>query len=390
MKVCIVGVKGSISLIMMMGIYKSMISGEKVESLLTNTELFKDYSLVNINDMEFGGFDVRADDIVESAIAADHNDIFHVKYDQKLQDLLKKAQVYKGICVNKDSAMTDIIQDEKEAVRECSTLLQALEYIEKDLRLFKGNDDCVMINVASTESIITLSDNHKSLDNFKKALVNNASDITSGQLYAYAAIDAGIPYINFTPSVCADIQALEELSKIRKIPIAGKDGKTGETLLKTILSEMFSIRNLNIDMWYGTNILGNLDGKVLNYQDNKAAKITSKKAVLQKCIGYEPEQQVRIDYMKSMGDNKVAWDYVLFKGFGGAKMNMSFTWQGIDSFLAAPLVIDLLRLTYYAWKKGEYGLQSQFAVFFKTPLGTEENRLSKQYDILVEWIMNTK
>ena len=388
MKICIIGVKGGIATVTMTGLFKSQINGTAVEALLTNTDLLNGFSLVDTNDLQFGGFDVRSENMIESAIIGDQNNIFNLKYDKEVQELLKKVPVYKGVCINGGTAMEDIGSNDSK--RYCSSLSEAVEVIKKDLLAFKGNDECIMVNLASTEATIPLSENHNSIANFRKAISENVDNITPGQLYAYCAVDEGIPYINFTPSICADFPALEELAIEKKVPIVGKDGKTGETLLKTVLSELFKVRNLNVDMWYGTNILGNLDGKVLDYGDNKATKITSKKQVLQKCLGYAPDSQVRIDYMKPMGDNKVAWDYILFSGFGGAKMNLTFTWQGIDSFLAAPLVIDLIRLTHYAWKKGSYGTQRQFSVFFKTPLGTDVNMTSLQYRMLEEWLESTK
>ncbi|GAE88502.1 MULTISPECIES: inositol-3-phosphate synthase [Acetivibrio] len=388
MKICIIGVKGGISTVTMTGIFKSKINGTQVDALLTNTELFKDIPLIDTNSFEFGGFDVRAEGMVESAIIGDQNDIFHIQYDKEVQKCLSEVQVFKGVCINGGTAIEDI--GTSESRKNCNNLAEAVDHIKKELLAFKGNDDCIMVNLASTEATIRMNENHSSIDNFRRAIELNECNITPGQLYAYCAIDEGIPYINFTPSICADFPALEELALERKVPIAGKDGKTGETLLKTVLSELFRVRNLNVEMWYGTNILGNLDGKVLDYGDNKETKIASKKQVLQKCLGYSPDCKVRIDYMKPMGDNKVAWDYILFSGFGGAKMNMTFTWQGIDSFLAAPLVIDLIRLTQYAWKKESYGTQSQFSLFFKTPLGTDVNMTSDQYRILKDWLESTK
>jgi myo-inositol-1-phosphate synthase len=176
-----------------------------------------------------------------------------------------------------------------------------------------------------------------------------------------------------------------ELAQAARIPFAGRDGKTGETLLKTALAPMFPIRALTVEGWYGTNILGNTDGLVLADPDNKASKITSKKGVLEGILGYAPEGDVRIDYFKPLADHKVAWDFIQFRGWGGHRMRMQFTWEGTDSVLAAPLVIDIARLLLLARQRGESGPIGALGLFFKTPEGSSEMNLYKQYDTLLGW-----
>lgn len=384
LKVCIIGIKGGISTILMSGIFKSIKRGIPAGGLLTDTPLFSKCPLVDINDIEFGGFDIRKIDLYESALQNDQFNVLRLENEPGIKEMFDLVPVFKGVTLNCGQAISDIAQNK--SVHSQSSLRNAIKHVCSDLNSFRGEDDCVVINLSSTEESVVLSESHMTLEGFEKALDNNAADITPGQIYAYSAIKEGIPYVNFTPSTCSDIPALVELSNVKKVPQAGKDGKTGETLVKTVLCDMFTIRNLNVDMWYGTNILGNLDGKILDNGQNKSSKIQSKKSVLKGCLGYEPASEVRIDYMQPMGDNKVAWDYILFSGFGGAKMTMTFTWQGIDSFLAAPLVIDLVRLMHMASRKGYYGIQKQFAVFFKSPLNMDVNSLVRQYDILREWV----
>ena len=165
----------------------------------------------------------------------------------------------------------------------------------------------------------------------------------------------------------------------------GHDGKTGETFLKSVLAPAFANRNLEIMSWVGHNIFGNMDGKVLDDPINKQTKVTSKDRLLGQILGYDPQTHISIEYIKSLGDWKTAWDHIHFRGFLGTPMIMTFTWQGCDSILAAPLVLDLFRFTELAARNGETGLLTFLSSFFKSPLGTNENDFSKQFDLLTQW-----
>jgi myo-inositol-1-phosphate synthase len=165
----------------------------------------------------------------------------------------------------------------------------------------------------------------------------------------------------------------------------GNDGKTGETLVKSALAPMFSYRSLKVLSWEGFNILGNMDGRVLDNPLNKAAKIQTKDQVLSKILGYSPHSRVHIDYVPSLDDQKTAWDFIHFQGFLGARMSLQFTWQGYDSILAAPLVLDLARLAELAVRRGESGLMPHLASYFKAPLGVDAFGLHEQYGMLAEY-----
>jgi myo-inositol-1-phosphate synthase len=204
-------------------------------------------------------------------------------------------------------------------------------------------------------------------------------------LYAIAALDLGYPYINFTPSLGSAPEAIRELALERETCHMGHDGKTGETLLKSALAPMFANRNLNIMSWVGHNIFGNMDGKVLDDPANKKTKVTSKDRLLAQILGYSPQTHVSIEYIESLGDWKTAWDHIHFRGFLGTPMAMQFTWQGCDSLLAAPLVLDLIRFTECADRHGERGLLTFLASFFKSPLGVKENDFVRQFQLLEQW-----
>ena len=166
----------------------------------------------------------------------------------------------------------------------------------------------------------------------------------------------------------------------------GSDGKTGETFLKSVLAPAFAKRNLEVMSWVGHNIFGNMDGQILDDPVNKQTKVGSKNKMLAEIMGYEPQSHISIEYIKSLGDWKTAWDHIHFKGFLGTPMTMTFTWQGCDSILAAPLVLDLFRFTELAKQRGETGLLTFLSSFFKSPIGTKEHDFGIQFQQLVDWV----
>ena len=186
-----------------------------------------------------------------------------------------------------------------------------------------------------------------------------------------------MPFVNFTPSIGASPAAIDDLAQQRKVCHAGQDGKTGETLMKTVLAPMFAHRNLEVMSWVGHNIFGNLDSRVLDNPANRASKMETKDQVLQGVLGYDPQTLVTIESIESLGDWKTAWDHIHFRGFLGTPMTLQFTWQGADSALAAPLVLDLVRLVERSSRAGEIGALSHLASFFKSPLGTPATRLCR-------------
>ncbi len=188
--------------------------------------------------------------------------------------------------------------------------------------------------------------------------------------------------MDFTPSTGARLPALAALAAERGLPYAGHDGKTGETLLKSVLAPMFAMRHLAVRSWSGTNLLGGGDGATLADPAANAAKVGSKQRVLAETLGYLPQGGTRIEYVEELGDFKTAWDLVTFAGFLGTGMRMEFTWHGCDSALAAPLVLDLARLTAAAHAAGRHGPLTELAFFFKDPLGATGHALGEQWTVL--------
>jgi len=276
-------------------------------------------------------------------------------------------------------------------VQTAETPRAAIGRIQADLQQFREKhrlDQLVVVNVASTEPPFPLGEPHQNLRRFEAAcqVKGHAPLLPASSLYALAALDLGLPYVNFTPSLGASFPAALELAELRKTVVAGQDGKTGETLLKTVLAPMFALRNLRVLSWVGHNIFGNRDGIVLNDPHNKESKVRTKDQVVSSIVGYKPQTHVSIEYIESLDDWKTAWDHIHFEGFLGVRMMMQFTWQGCDSLLAAPLVIDLARLTLLSQRRGEVGVLRHLACFWKNPMGVSEHDFFKQFAMLGEYV----
>jgi myo-inositol-1-phosphate synthase len=271
--------------------------------------------------------------------------------------------------------------------------MEIVEGIQRDVAEFRARHDLervVVINVASTEPPRQLPIELGDLPAFRAWLAAPGAHkgLTSSVLHAYAALDAGHPFVNFTPSPGSTVPALLALARERRVPHMGSDGKTGETLVKTCLAPLFAGRALKVLSWEGYNMLGNRDGQVLADPEARLSKTRSKDAALKGILGEGADLHTRvtIDYVPSLDDWKVAWDFVHFEGFLGARMSMQFTWQGNDSALAAPLVLDLARLAAFAQAQGESGLMTHAAAYFKSPAGVDEQSFVRQFALLEAYV----
>ena len=264
-----------------------------------------------------------------------------------------------------------------------------LARVRGDLASFRSRhnlDRVIVLNVASTEADPEGAPPPTDADALFAALAAGMT-LSASTIYAAAALELGMGYVNFTPSTGADLPALHALAEARGGVIAGADGKTGQTLLKTVLAPMFAIRRLLVQSWVSHNVLGNADGRALDDPAKRAAKQRSKAAPLAAILGYAPETKVGIDYVPSYGDWKLAWDRIVFEGFGGAQMTLEMTWRGSDTALAAPLCIDLIRLVEYAQRRGERGVLGYLGLFFKSPIGSREHRLDRQWQRLLSHLL---
>lgn len=272
------------------------------------------------------------------------------------------------------AAVADQLDATEAEIRPGTTMAEpvtaAVDRLADELRGFAdrhGLAAVVVVNVASTEPPLT------------------GDDVPASTRYAMAAVEAGCAYVNFTPSTGIDVPGLPERAAARGICFAGKDGKTGETLVKTALAPMFADRNLRVRSWSGTNLLGGGDGAALADPERARSKLAAKGACLPDILGYTPAMPLHIDCVSDLGEWKTAWDHISFAGFLGVGMTMQFTWQGCDSALAAPLVLDLARLTGAAQLAGCSGLLAPLGYFFKDPAGGGGHRLDRQFADLVSW-----
>ncbi|MEI7058358.1 inositol-3-phosphate synthase [Nocardioides sp. CCNWLW239] len=265
----------------------------------------------------------------------------------------------------------------------------AVERLTADLVAFReehGLDRVVVVDVASTEppaEVVTggpLTDP----DALDAALAAGESPLPASSVYVLAAYRAGCPVVSFTPSPGPRLPVLVTLAERAGLPWAGSDGKTGETLLKSALAPMFATRALQVNAWASYNMLGGGDGATLADPDNARSKLVTKAQGLEAMLGHPVDGPMHIDYVPDHGDWKTAIDHVSFEGFLGVRMSLQFTWNGCDSALAAPLVLDLARLTLRAHQAEESG-PLPFGFFFKDPAGSTEHRLGTQWEELVAW-----
>lgn len=266
--------------------------------------------------------------------------------------------------------------------------LDAIDQVKNDLNEFRQRnelEDVVVMNLASTEAPVDPSIYPETWQETQTLLERENCPLPASSLYAIASLDLGLSYINFTPSLGATPPGIDQLARERGAAHAGRDAKTGETLLKSVLAPMFAMRNLDVMSWVGHNIFGNLDGKVLDDPINKASKVVSKDHLLEDILGYAPQTLVSIEHIQSMSDWKTAWDHIHFRGFLDTPMMMQFTWQGCDSLLAAPLALDLIRFAQVAKQRGEAGAMTFLSNFFKSPIGTDIQAFGDQIQLLETW-----
>lgn len=389
--VYLIGALGSISTTVVAGALALKKRLVPSTGMVTGSEIFNGLSLVPVEDLVFGGCDIRTGkdtgDIFEK-IAPVHPRIL---MDIKEEILAFNDEVDQGCAQNCGEAIQKLASEPSSPEL---TLEAELAHIRSHLRAFRTRhslEEIVVVNLASTEPPITPHPCHLDLDAFKKCISDNLKEhVRASTLYSYAALQEGCAYINFTPSNAALPPALVRFAEEHSLPVMGNDGKTGETLVKSALAPMFAWRNLEIMSWEGFNLLGNMDGQVLNNPGNKESKIRTKDQVLSKILGYSPHTTVNIDYVPSLDDQKTAWDFIHFRGFLGAKMSLQFIWQGYDSILAAPLVLDLVRLAELAKRRGEAGLMPHLASFFKAPLGVDKHTLPEQIRMLADYAASLK
>jgi len=383
--VWLIGARGSIATVTIVGQRAAARRLAPAIGLVSDRPGFAGLPLAAVEDFVFGGHEIRRTHLDEVAgVILPACGIYglaeHLASDLAAIDAEIRPGITRGAGPQVEAAGETVL-----TVGSDADAIAAIRRDLDDFRTRKGLSRLVVVNLASTEPPPTSRETWQSWPALDAELASGTSALPASALYAAAAFMGGDAYVNFTPSLGSRLPALEALALERGAVHAGSDGKTGETLVKSVLSELFARRNLPILSWFGQNILGNEDGRVLEDPANKASKIRSKDHLLPKILGYAPETRVGIDYIGSLGEWKIAWDHIHFQGFLGGRMSMQFTWNGVDSLLAAPLILDLVRFTSLAQARGERGVLTALASFFKDPMGTDEQRLVRQDEALLEW-----
>ena len=385
----LIGAHGGVSTTVAVGLSALKLSATQTTGLVSELEQFASLDFIDWSNIVIGGHEIRNTDsrtealLLAGATPAISRELI-IQCESELKEFDKNVRP--GVIYNVGETIEKI--SDGDFVSQDKTARAAIDRIQSDLSEFAKNnqlDQIVVANVASTEPPIDPQTLPQSWAQMEPTLSSPDCQLPASSLYAIAALEKGFPFVNFTPSLGSCPAAIEELAVAKKTCHMGHDGKTGETFLKSVLAPAFAKRNLEIMSWVGHNIFGNMDGQVLDDPVNKETKVVSKDRLLGQILGYDPQTHISIEYIKSLGDWKTAWDHIHFRGFLGTPMIMTFTWQGCDSILAAPLVLDLFRFTELASRKGETGLLTFLSSFFKSPLGTSENDFAKQFDELVQW-----
>lgn len=348
--------------------------------------LIKDFvPLANLNDIVFGGWDLFKDNAYETAIKAGVLDKHLI---EELKDELVKIKPMKAVFDKKY-----IVNLEPNNLKSnASKYEHALELIN-DIQTFKKENNCsrlVMVWCGSTEVYSKATKVHQTVESLENGLKNDDPAIPPSMIYAYAALKSGVPFANGSPNLACDVPAMVDLAIKNNLPIAGKDYKSGQTFMKTILAPGLRARLLGMDGWFSTNILGNRDGEVLNNFENFRSKEVSKSGVLDEIL--EPDlhpdlygnvfHKVRIEYYPPRGDFKESWDNVDIFGWLGYKMQIKINFSCRDSILAAPMALDLALFLDLAKRTGMRGIQEWLSFYCKSPQTAQglppQNDLFKQ------------
>lgn len=336
------------------------------------TPYIKDFiGLADMRELVFGGWDIFEDNAYEAAKKAG------VLEKDLLNQLRPELEAIRPMKAVFDQKYVKRLNGPN--VKTGKNKMDLAEQLRQDMRDFKSKNKCdrlVVVWCGSTEVFIKPTDVHQTLAGFEQGLINNDPNIPSSMIYAYAAIKEGIPYANGAPNLSADVPALLELAAANNVPVCGKDFKTGQTMMKTILAPGFKARLLGMNGWYSTNILGNRDGEVLDDPESFKTKEESKLSVLEHIL--QPElypdlygeisHVVRINYYPPRGDNKEGWDNIDIFGWLGYPMQIKVDFLCRDSILAAPIVLDLAIFLDLAGRCGFRGIQEWLSFYFKSPM----------------------
>ncbi len=337
--------------------------------------LLKDYvPLASMDDIAFGGWDIFNDNAYEAAVRAG---VLDTRLLDQIKDELSAIKPMTAVFEQKWVKRLD-----GPNVKKGTSKRDLANQVIADIANFKKTNNCerlVAVWCGSTEVYRKPSEVHASIAAFEAGLDASSDDIAPSQIYAYACLKSGVPYANGAPNLAVDAPALLELARNLNLPITGKDFKTGQTLMKTILTPGFKARMLGIEGWYSTNILGNRDGEVLDDPESFKSKEVTKLGVIDQIL--QPElypdlygnidHVVRINYYKPRGDNKEGWDNIDIFGWLGYPMQIKVNFLCRDSILAAPIVLDLALWMDFAHRAGMSGIQEWLSFYWKSPQSPE-------------------
>jgi len=361
------GARGSVATTTIAGA-AALNHGSPPAGVVTELPAFASAGLVPLDHLVFGGHDVVETPLLKQVERLVAGGVLPAGLDSLITAELAEAD--RNISLLPDSGLGQ---------------LAVVRRMAEDIRAFRLRNDLsqvVAINVASTEAPYEVAVD--GLAELRTAL-GEREVLPASSLGALAAFEAGAAYVDFTPSTSIRPAAVREWAMDRGMPYGGQDAKTGETLVKSVLAPMFATRALPVHAWSGTNLLGGGDGATLADPRAAKSKSISKERGLAEMLG-DVAGEVHIDYVDPMGDWKTAWDHVLFSGFLGVRMTLQFTWQGCDSALAAPLVLDLARLSALALEREHVGAMPFLGFYFKDPIESTEHSLVRQYDELLRWV----
>ncbi len=341
--------------------------------------------LADLDDIVFGAWDIFADSAYEAAL---HAGVLEKSLVEDLREQLESLKPMQAVF-----SQNYVKRLNGTNIKQGKNKMELAEQIIEDIARFKQEKSCdrlVIVWAASTEIFLEQSNVHESIEAFEKGLYDDDEQIAPSMIYAYAAIKSGVPFANGAPNLSCDIPALTKLAEQNNVPICGKDFKTGQTLMKTIIAPGLKSRMLGLDGWYSTNILGNRDGEVLDDPESFKTKEESKLSVLEHILQPEvyPElykdfaHVVRINYYPPRGDNKEGWDSIDIFGWLGYKMQIKIDFLCRDSILAAPLCLDLALFLDLAQRAGMKGIQEWLSFYFKAPQTAPE--LYPEHDIFIQ------
>lgn len=384
----IVGARGAVATCVAYGAWGLRAGLLEPIGLATERAPFTRLPLRSPDDLIFGGHEISLGDLSSSASELVRHGVLPMDLvaASAAEAAALDARIRPGALDVADVGRADL---DPEVTALCAAHPRSkVERLAADVTAFRvehGLERVIVVNLASTETWADERESWHDLAAFERAL-DRGEDFPASCLYARAAFESGSPFVNFTPNRGSSIAALRQLARERNLPHCGNDGKTGETLVKTVLAPMFVARALRVLSWQGYNMLGNRDGAVLSDPIRRESKLRNKDAPLHAILDDENlHTGVGIDFVPSLHDWKTAMDFVHFQGFLGAKMSLQFTWSGSDSALAAPLVIDLVRLADFACARGESGEMAHTACFFKSPIAGGTHDFHAQFARLIEY-----